>query len=445
MPIIPLGISAYKREDGFVPEVECRNMYLEKDPTGLSPDGTMRIQRPGLVTMATLGGKVRGMAFNSKTGQRVTVAGTSLYLDNAVTATIPGIDNTPIVATAFAIAVLAEGTVYLYTDTLTTVLMPDNRTVTDIEQLNGYIILACDDGRFYWIEPGETTVDALNFATAESSPDGLVAVRRLVDELWMFGTEITEVWQSTGDADAPFQRVSGRQYERGCLARDSVRRFDNSLLWMGDDGQVYRGGAVPQVISDSGIAERIRKRVAGSGLSAWVFGVDGHKFYVLRIPGQGTFAFDAATSAWCQFASPGQDEWLAHVGYEVNATVVAGSSVDGRVWSVTPAAINDDGVAFERVLTGTIPIVGRPPRNDSLTIGVGASADTEVELLWKDGQDDYPAYADALPVRAPLDFATMYRLGQPDQPYRTFKVTIRDNVRVRVAGMVANQAWGGGR
>lgn len=440
MTLVPLGTKAYKRSNGFVPEVVLRNLLLEKDESGLSPDGTMRIQRPGLTRRDTYNGIIRGMAYRDSTSQELVVAGSELRVNGTVVGYLAGSGLTPMATTNFFTAILSDGSVSLWNGSaLIPVSMPDGRQVADIEQINSYIILLCPDGRFYWMLPGETTVDPLNFATAESSPDNGIAIRRLGDEFWIFGPDSIEPWQPTGEAELPFQLAAGRVYPRGCLSRDTVRRFDNSLFWVGEDCNVYRGGAVPQLVSDDGIAERIRKRTELP--TAWVFGFDGHKIYVLRIPGQGTFGFDAQTSLWSEFASEGSATWLAHVGYELNGNVVAGSWLNGAIWTLDPDSPLDDGAAFVRTVTGTIAVSGQPPRNDSITIGVGAASDCTVKIRWKDGQDDYPAYPEEVDIRAPFDLATVWRLGSPDQPYRTFEVSITDPVSVRVAGMIANEAW----
>lgn len=437
MPLIPLGIGSYKRGDGLVPEVVLRNLYLEKDESGISPDNTLRIQRPGLTRLSDYPATIRGVHYRTATAERLVVAGPSLYSGPASKAPIGGTDPVAMTSTPFASVIVGGGLAYLYNTNTVALPLPSDApaaaAVQDVDQLNGYAILLQPTGRFYWLVPGATAIEPLNFATAESLPDKAVAVRRLGDEFWIFGQENVEVWQATGDLDAPFQRASGRNFERGCLYRDAVRRFDNTLVWIGDDYQVYRASSVPQVISNSGIAERVRK--ATSACSAWTFGIDGHSFYVLTIPGQGVFAYDAATQAWSEFT------WPAGYGYQVNGQTVAGSAIDGRLWSVDASATTDDGDVFERAVSATVPIQGKRPRNDSVSIGVGCSAQATVRLRWKDGQDDYPAYYEEVEALAPYDVATVWRLGMPDQPYRTIEVSCIDDVRVRFSGMMANDAW----
>jgi hypothetical protein len=437
MPAIPLGIGSYKRSDGLVPETVLRNLYLEKDKSGISPDNVLRIQRPGLTRLDDRNAVIRALHYRTSTGERLTLAGGALFSGDTSKGATPGTLPAAMVSTPFTTLIASDGKAYLYDTAITALPLPDDAPsagyVQDVEQLNAYGIILLPNGRFYWLVPGNTAIEPLDYATAESLPDKAVAVRRLGDEFWIFGSQNVEVWQATGDQDAPFQRASGRSFERGCMGRDAVRRFDNTLVWVGDDCQVYRASSVPQVISDPGISERIRK--ATGDFSAWTFGIDGHSFYVLKIPGQGVFAYDASTQAWSEFTWP-----VAH-GYQEAGQIIAGSAVDGRIWHVDADAMTDDGTAFERAVTATIPVLGKPPRNDSVSIGVGCSATTTIRLRWKDGQDDLPAYYDELTVAAPIDVAQMWRLGMPDQPYRTFEVSCIEPVRIRIAGMMANEGW----
>lgn len=439
--IIPLGIGAYKRTAAFAPEVVCLNFLLEPDKSGISPDKIVRVQRPGLLSVGKRGvGPVQAIDNRPRTSAQLVVSGGRLFDAGEDKGSVGGGRIVPLAGTLFHHAILGDR-LYLYDGTLTPVTMPDDAPpIVDIEQLNGYILILTETGRFYWIMPGETTVDALAFANAESSADRGVAIRRIGDEFWIFGTRTIEPWQATGDDLAPFQRALGRLYERGAKARDTVRRFDNSLMWVGDDNEVYRGGEVPQVVSDPGLAERIR-RASGKPMSAWTFGLDGHEFYALNIGSEGTFVFDALVNAWAEFSSGSTAGWLAYVGNQEGGDVSAGDE-GGNLYRVTPDAATDNGVAFPRILTATVPLMGKPPRNDSVSIGVGSDTNVTVRFRWKDGQDDYPAgYYDEMLARAPLDVATIYRLGQPDQPYRTFEVSVVEPVAVRIAGMFANEGW----
>ena len=467
MVAVPLGRGAYKRDDGLVPEVQCLNMFIEQDLSGLSPDGFLRIQRPGTEVIQTLDEPyVRAFAIDPSDSAQYAVAGSDLYRDGVSVGTMyyleqqesgppiayPYTDGmSRIVILTGRVAAMGSKTnprspnVFLWDGaTFAELVLPDDAPpgIVDIEQLNGYLIILCANGRFYWLAPEETAIDPLNFATAESFNDGANAVRQVGSEFWIFGTRSIEPWQATGDFTLPFQPATGRVIPHGCLDGLTAQRFDNTIVWVGDDANVYRGGGVAEVISTSGISERIRKRDLLSYMSAWTFSVDGHTFYLLRIPNQGTFAYDAATREWSKWASAGSTQFLPWVGDSFGGEVFAGLSSAGSVVRVNPIQSGDNAVPFLRVITATVPVMGRPPRNDSLSVGVGASADTICRIRYRDGQEDYPEdYYDELEVRAPFDVVSMYRLGQPQQPYREIEVSFTGIERVRVAGCTANSSW----
>ncbi len=144
--------------------------------------------------------------------------------------------------------------------------VPDGLAVISVAFIAGYIIVvpAPRDGfkgRFYWIEPGETEILPTNFATAERSPDALVAVRTVGDQFALFGTNTTEMWYPTGDVLAPFARSQARVFERGIWEGSDVQIKD-ALIVMDTDGVVYRiDGGGPVRISDNSVEERTRRAI----------------------------------------------------------------------------------------------------------------------------------------------------------------------------------------
>lgn len=443
---LPLAIGAYRRASAFTPEVESLNVYLEEDKSGVSPDGFMRVQRPGLTLFGTMPGPSRALFRQDGVlgGVLFGIAGSSLY-SGAGMATLIGDTGSAtgyatMCASKFGLFTLSGGVLKFWNGAVYTAIpVPVGFVAVDIDTINGFVIVAMASGRYYWIQPGATVIAALDFATAESSPDGLVAVRRVGNEFWLFGGVSIEPWQPTGGADAPFQLATGRVYSRGCASAASVRRFDNSVIWVGEDGNVYRGDSTPVKISDHGVDERVR--LAGpANTSACTFDADGHKHYALRTGTGATMVFDAATQEWWKASSADYAYWRPAFSPPDLSGYVA-DSVSGAVWTVDPASATDAGLAFTRKLTATVPFMGVPARIDSFSLGISSSANCTVKLRWKDGQDDYPAFFEELAARAPLDVVTCYRLGQPDQPFRTFEVTVDDPVIIRIAGAAVNEGY----
>jgi hypothetical protein len=437
--IVPLGIKAYQRSTSR--EVVLENLLLEKDETGFSPDGIARVKRAGLASPALRGsGPIRALDYRLVSNEQVVVSGNALFLDGVqATGSIAGSDIVRTVQTQFYYFVLGGGTLHYVNDDneIFSIAMPnDAPPIVDIEQINNYLLILTRSGRFYWIEPNTVSVDPLNFATAESLPDRGVAIRRLGDEVLIFGFESTEIWQTTGDQDAPFLRAAGRNYERGCSARDTVCRFDNGIVWVSDANTVCRAGGVPEIISDTALSEQIT-RVAGT-LNAYTLSINAHELYVLNIPGEGTYVYDASTQAWSRFRTGGSLEWAPRFGYTRGD--LSWGARGTSVWQIAEAQFTDAGTAIRVAVSGIVTFTGPAQRNDSVTLGAEVSGDTLFAIRWRDGQDAYGP-AEDVSLLAPFDVGSLYRLGQPDQPYRQVEVSSVAPTRMRILGMKANEAW----
>lgn len=148
-------------------------------------------------------------------------------------------------------------------DDLVTVPTPDDESPTSIDWLKGFTIVTMGNPfgqRFYYIEPGATQIDPLNFAEAESNLDAVVSVKAIGDQFWLFGTNSTEVWYFTGDPTGitPVAPIQGRPFSRGVWEGTPIK-VNDSVILVGQDGRVYDVTAGPNPISYPGIEERIRR------------------------------------------------------------------------------------------------------------------------------------------------------------------------------------------
>jgi len=456
---IPFAKQAYQRDLSFAPEQILRNLIVEKDESGSDPETVMLLQRPGLELRATLAGPVQALYApnNALTGfpALIAVAAATVYSISGSRATalgtITGTDTRVAVASNFdRIAIVADGCLWLYgasktstANTFRQVAIPVGYRAVDVTTLDGYFIVAMSDGTFYWLVPSDDdftgTVNALHFATAEAQPDSLVGVEIWNGNILFFGSASIEVWQTTGNADQPFQRTPSQGFQRGCLSRDTVQQIDNSVMWVGEDAKVYRVAGVPQKVSTIGIDERLKKR-AGSP-SAWTFSYSGHLYYVLNIPGQGSFAYDLSTQVWSEFASEGNVTWRPHVGASNADTVICGDSTTGALWTVTDA-YTDAGTLIRRTTNASVAIVGAPVRNDDFAIDFGASGPCTLNLRWADA-DEFLSDQAWQPLDAPAgaSVVTLRRLGQARAPYRQFEIEITDPVGVRISGARIGDVW----
>lgn len=143
--------------------------------------------------------------------------------------------------------------------------LPNDLGAIGVAHINGYITVipvqnVGYNGRFYWIQPGETVIDALDFATAERSPDAILQAKVFSDQLMLMGQNTTENWITSGDADAPFQRFQGILFDRGVWEGTAVQ-VKESVILVDNEGQVMQIAGGVKVISDPSIEERIRRAI----------------------------------------------------------------------------------------------------------------------------------------------------------------------------------------
>lgn len=148
------------------------------------------------------------------------------------------------------------------TPLLRRVATPDEVGVISVAHINQYIIVIPaqgegKNGKFYWIQPGETEIDPLDFATAERSPDAINQVVVFSNMFWLCGQSTTEPWIVVGDIDTPMQPFKGLLYDRGALEGCAVKVKDG-LVIIDPNGSVFFIKEGIKLISRPDIAERIR-------------------------------------------------------------------------------------------------------------------------------------------------------------------------------------------
>lgn len=149
--------------------------------------------------------------------------------------------------------------------TFAAITVPDGDGIISVGVIAGYTICVVaqgqgKNGRFYWIEPGELTIDPLNFATAERSPDPVHEVVVIGDLFWLPGTSTNEIWYLSGDGLAPFLRQQGRLFDRGTWP-GTVLRIKDEMMCVDSNGDVWRVGSAPIKVSTPGIAQRFREAI----------------------------------------------------------------------------------------------------------------------------------------------------------------------------------------
>lgn len=203
------------------------------------------------------------------------------------------------------------------------------------------------DGRFW---------DPLDFIVKEAQPDNLVGIFTDHEELYMLGTQTTEVWRATGSQNV-FDRDPSGFFEMGCAALASLARLDDSLFMLAGDTRgrvvaVRLRGFQPQRISTPPLEATWQTyQTNGWGISdaiGYSYVENGHQLWVLTFPNaNATWVYDVTTGLWHEWAFLNGASLERHKGtfhaYWLGAHYV-GDVATARIFRQSFELFSDDGL-----------------------------------------------------------------------------------------------------
>jgi len=338
------------------------NLYPEATPDG-GQTAAFLTRCPGLEFLQTIGtGPIRALWAHQTNGSDFyVVSGLEVYKVTGMTAvptllgTVTGTGPVSIADNGTQIFFACNPDSYIYnevTNVFAQITDPDFPGAVTVGYLDGYFVFNEPNGQKIWVTSllDGLSVDPLDFASAEGSPDGLVAVNVDHREAWLFGTDSIEVWYDAGLADFPLTRIQGAFNEIGCVAPFSVAKLDNGLFWLGTDargqGIVYRAnGYTGQRVSTHAIEYAIAQYGNISDAVAYTYQQEGHAFYVLTFPtGNATWVYDVATQAWHERAGWDNGSFTRHrSNCQCNfiGNTIVGDFENGNIYKMTLDAYAD--------------------------------------------------------------------------------------------------------
>jgi len=332
----------------------------------------------------------------------------------------------------------------------------DITDVAEIAQI--HVFLENGTGRFWWSDAGDpTTVEATSFATAESEPDNLLALRVFGDILYLFGTQSTELWVYTGDAAVPFRPLSV-SIPVGIVGREAVAQGDFGIFAVGIDKSagstlVYRvENGRPQRISTHPI-ERLIEDVATADrddIKLSIHGWGGHVFVGLHLPGVGDYFYDVALQTWHRRKSfCVTDRYLCDTFISAFGEVFGGRFCSGEIFRLDRDAYKDDGEYVRRVAQVLVPVPdGRPAISNVVVemqpgVGLvsGQGSNPEVMLRWSDNGRSWSnevtrSFGEIGDYNAVARFGP---LGRFRPPVMALEVAVSDPVPATVTGLVVDR------
>lgn len=439
----------YKRDYGL-PAARQVNMLAEATPAG--PSQTARYSRPGLVSAANVGtGPNRGLFAQAGSfgGALFNASGNAIYLSGASLGSIDGGDLTRSAASTTQRVFAANKKAYLYDGTAFSRIGVAPATVDVIYVDGRFLYLQSGTGRFYYSEVNDAAnIGGLNFEDAELKSDPVIGGLVNADVFMLFGPESFETWQPTGDLDTPFERILGRNFEKGAACRDAIKLVDNTAFWVGNDRTVYRASNEPVRVSSHSVEQKLQETTNIGAVVGWTFTFEGHPLYGLNIPGQGTEVFDVSISEWAPWESFARTVFR---GVTVVPTLAGpiyfGDDTTNDLWQVTRGAYQDGGLPLVRIASAFAPISSGNPRCNRLAVscakGVGSSlqSDPVVEMRYSDddGQTWSIWWQGALGEQGQYGQRVYWnRLGRMRAPGRAFEFRCSDPVLATFAQLEIN-------
>lgn len=204
-----------------------------------------------------------------------------------------------------------------------------------VDFIDGYVVFVEPFGR-YWGHSNlanATDFNTLDRYQAERNPDKIVAARVNQNEVVVFGVKTIQFFTNTGQNTGTFQD-KGIVIDVGCASRNSIQSIDNTLIWLGSDGIVYRLNGYQAVpISTRVLEKAISGRNWANSLS-YTFEDAGHKIYYLTFPDGETFGYDVVTQLWTRRESYGLKRWRLNTLTRWQRKWIGGDFQSGQLYQL---------------------------------------------------------------------------------------------------------------
>lgn len=237
-------------------------------------------------------------------------------------------------------------------DVVTTPTIPAGSTFNSVAALDGYFIFTDAIGEWFVSDIDSSTIDELQFAKAESNPDGLLRASVRGRDLVLFGTRSIEFWQNTGATDFAFERTTSVSI--GCYAAGSIRECTaviggntvDTIIFAATDSQgAFIGvfmldGYGATKISTHAIDRSIRMEgTSTANIKAFTHAIDGHVFYTIT-GSTFTWTYDTVTGLPHERKSDGINRWRINEAMAFAGKTIVGDYTLGRLYELTPTVVS---------------------------------------------------------------------------------------------------------
>ena len=417
---LPFAQGFYESESLPLSAQRCINAYPHV-PDGPALNSEALFGTPGIDQIATSGASVAqaNRGAHKLAGVSYWVNSTSLIrleADNSLT-TIGTIEGTARVSMADngsqLMILVPGGKGYIYTAaTASLVEITDsdfraNGNPQYVVFIDGYFCCTTDENKHCVSALNDgTNWDALDFGSAESSPDGVVVPVVYKNQLFIGGEVTTEAFNNIGGSEYPFERA-GLFLEQGVFAPYSVVNSEDSFMFIGGGENespavwAFSGGPTTQKVSTFAI-DNLLGNLSQNELEAvygWSYGANGHYFVGFTLPTT-TVVFDVSTGRWHERQSRLDQgdgtfldtAWRVSDMVTIAGQVYVGDTSDGRIGVLNPDSYQEYGDTIIRQHS-TQPFQNNmqpfsvPKLELTIESGVGNSDETDPQVRLEISRD----------------------------------------------------------
>jgi hypothetical protein len=321
--------------------------------------------------------------------------------------------------------------------------------------IDGYFLVTTDTKKFIVSALNNgLSYSALDFGTAESDPDDIVAPVVYKNQLFISGGETFEAFQNVGGADFPFQRT-GLFLQKGCFAPYSLINAQDTFMWVGG-GQnespaiwALNGNSTVKISTtaiDSILTSLTAVQV--SNIFSWAYAQKGAYFIGFTLPST-TLVYDTTSQRWHERKSIIEENVGAlRVSSITKAygSVFCGDTIDGRVGVLTPDVYTEyENTIIRRIATqpfqNNMQSVFFPSLELTVESGVGNDAVPDPQIVLersKDGKTWSDPVSRSIGKIGEYNRRAIWRRNGRASRFELFRFTLSDAVKPVIIQLTAN-------
>lgn len=247
-----------------------------------------------------------------------------------------------------------------------------------------------------------TGYTATSFVSAESNPDVLRAVHSYKTQMYLYGANSVERWQ-TNPAEGtliPLRVIQGGNIDRGILAPYSVQQIEDMLIWLADDRSVrVANNQADEKISNLAFEQEVRTFDDVTEAISFVVDTPEHKIYYITFPkSQVTWGYDFNTGTWHKRQSLDEGRWRVNAAVAFDGVVYCGDFENSNIYTLEDEIYQENGADIYMEMIS--PAINDP--RDVFIDCVEVIAEMGIGDLGTDAGD---GQVDNLGLKAYLDFA----------------------------------------